>query len=662
MLVCKNGTRILQPGDAMPNLVNAKDIYVDFETTSGDPTKKSTNPWHNCNICGVAVTVDHAPYAWYMPIRHNFDSSGLTNIQPEYVINWTRHLVDSAANVGGRWINSNVKYDATVLHRELGRQWKPPETLQLLDTATLARIIDSDRFTYGLKTLSKAWLGEDISAYENALQPYLGRHNKDYGNIPIDILGEYAGQDVLSNRKLFWYLDANCPDDCRRVWNMEIAITSVLLGVEFNGMRIEPTELVKREYISRLQMQQIQRQIADVIGYVIEPNNDKDCFDVLCNSYNLPVLGWTENGNPSFAKGVLKQYLAIPGAPVDVIKWILQYRKLKTLVGLFLEPYQVLHVDNRLHGSYRQTLKTGRMGMTEPNLQQVPTAAKELLLADEGEVLLSIDYSQIEFRFIVHYIKDRKFIRDYWDNPDTDAHSWVAEECHIDRQPAKTVNFLVGFGGGKNLTIATLAKDEKLTAELLEKVKHLPEDKQREAFSVLSGKHATEVYNRYHHTLPTLKPTSKRVENVARSRGYVFTLYRRRRHLPRERAHIAFNTLNQGTAADLLKDRLLNVVRAAKGTGIRVLGLVHDEFLFSVPKTIFSERLVSEILFILENPDIDVSVPIRASAGWSDKNWMEANKDETRNPARLQSVDEFQILDSGAVRETCKIPVRPDWI
>lgn len=689
MVTFSNHGRIIAPGETPPDFRAYPYLFIDFETTSKNCAIKSLNPWkvENCGVAGVAVTASMDPTvegrfaeAIYIPCEHR-DVVSLNhggNIDKKWTLQWLiQQLLPNRDCPKKFWVNSNVKYDVAVLFNNAEEcgidlnldDFDILQGLHYIDTVTVARIIDSDRFTYGLKELSRDWLGRDISEYEKALQPYLptkGKHrNLDYGLIPIDVLGEYACQDVLSNRELFEYIEAECPEDCRRVWFTEIDVTRELLDIEFEGMRIKPDQLRKVEAAIKKKLLEIREKIKSIISYDIEPNNAKDCYDLLSNSYGLPVIEWTDAGNPSYSKHVLEKYKTYIGAPEEVLDLMLEYRELHTLNNLFVEPYQYLHKNGRLHPSYKQTLRTGRMGCGKPNMQQLSKMAKKLIHADEDCVILSIDYSQIEFRLIVHYINDAKCIDAYHKDPNTDFHQWVADECEIHRRPAKNINFMLGFGGGKKKTVSMLSQNKELVAKLREQVASLPEEKQELAFTRLANRRAEDVYNTYHGTLPGVKRTSRAAMNACLKRGYVYNLYRRRRHLPKERAHIAFNTLNQGSAADLMKDRIVRVNRTLRrwakknpdAVGSKVIGAVHDEFVFKIPKKVFCKQLVQELLYILETPDIKLRVPIRCSVGFSDRTWYAANTVADTKPneegyernlsniERLSGTHEFKLLE-----------------
>lgn len=644
MIEFANGGRLVQDVSELPELRGATFLYADFETTSGSPKEKSINPWRFCDVLGIAVTTDETPGAWYVPVGHH---SPEWNLPREPVYDWWCEVLDTAKD----WVNHNVKYDAHVSSNWAG--CLPAESVRLVDTLTLARIVDSDRLQYALDLLSKDWLKEDISGFEEAFKPYLHR-NKDYGAIPGDLMGEYACQDVISNRRLWKYIRSRIPEQCEQVVETEIELTRVLYDMERNGMRVTP-DIQHRELKLLLELATLEKQLADDVGYSFRPHTNPDCFSVLCNTYGLPVLGYTDKGDPSFDKHTMAQYAAHPLAPKEIVDGILKYRHGRTIWSNFVKPYQKFAIDEFIHPSYRQCLRTGRMGCQMPNMQQLSSEAKELIIPPEGESFISIDYSQIEFRLIVHYIQDQNAIRAFQEDPDADFHVWVAEMCGIKRKPAKTVNFLTAFGGGKAKLLSALSSNMELVGDLIGQAEELAvkfadtdptcdnwEQEVSKRFEALARQRAESVHETYHASLPTLKPTSYRAANACKRRGFVFNLYGRRRHLPAKASYRAFNTLNQSSAADMMKERTVAVAKAVKGTPIKIVGSVHDETLFTAPHEIANDpRVHRDLVGILESPLVEdvLRVPIRCSIGVSAVNWRIAGSDAATTTLQYDKKD-----------------------
>lgn len=595
-----NGGRLCETLDDLPILTGSKYLYLDFETTSGDPKLDSLNTWRNCFIAGVCVTADDHKDSWYIPIGHRRGG----NLDYEPVYKWLEDTVNSC----GTWVNHNIKYDMHVFSNNLGVE----VSCNVLDTLARAKIIDSDRMRYGLDHLSRDWLANDISHHEKQMRPYL-KGNKDFGQIPADVMAYYGTDDVIVTRDLHRYIQERTPSDCNVVCDIEDSVTKALYHIERSGMNIDvrATEITQLKTLHRMSL--IDAELEAILGFSIKANSDADCFDVICNMHGLPVIAFTDNGSPSFDKHALKSYMSYPNAPVDVLKLMLEYRRLGTFNGTFLSTYLDLHIDGVLHPSYNQTVRTGRMSCMKPNMQQLMPEAKALIVPREGHVLLSCDYSQIEYRTIVHYIRDPDAIEAYGKNPDQDYHQWVADLCGIKRRPAKTVNFLMGYGGGKARLIGALSVDPDVVESIKTNDPH--------EFKRLAEARGNDIYNTYHARLPGLKLTSRQAEQLCRQRGYVRNLYGRRRHLPADHARKAFNTANQSSAADLMKERLVAVMKA----GYEVIGAVHDELIITMPKEQYTEDTRIDIARILESPSIDLRVPVRVGIGASSTSWLEAS-------------------------------------
>jgi DNA polymerase I-like protein with 3'-5' exonuclease and polymerase domains len=641
MLQYSNNGFLLQSVEEIQQLpYSCFNLFGDFETSSRDPKKNSLNPWHDCWPIGFAFTVDYDPKSYFVPwelIRQD-------------TTNWLWKLLNSATN----WINHHVKYDAHVLLRHTG--WELPEKLNLICTIALARLIDADRSYkggYDLETLSWQWLHHDIKPYGEKLKRYTHRNgkqfNQDYGKIPLDILGEYACGDVIANRMLYNFELQHLPPECYdtsggtpALVETEIRLTKDLVQVERNGLHITP-EKVYKEYVKSLTiMVNLEDEMQRMLGYAVNPDSPKQLFDLICNRFGQPVLKWTntdkdgketEKSNPSFDAKTLKAYrqsLDTPEVLRNVIKKIITWKKESQQVKLYYRPWQTLHTNGVLHASFQQNVRSGRMACREPNDQQFDGRAKALIEPKRNYVMLAHDYSQVEYRVIVHYLQNQKAIAAYANDPDTDYHVWVSILCHIDRKPAKTMNFLMAFGGGKRKAIATLAANfleagvEMTHAELL-----------------ALGEH---IYNTYHANLPELKATSQRAQDAARNKGYVRNLAGRRLHLPGlyfnqwfskkdnkliDKCHIALNRAVQSSASDIAKERAVAIVREPWFIeyGLQLIALVHDAFYFQMPDRPDCEvvEINNRIRAFLEDTPFKMSVPLRVDSGYSRKNMKDCD-------------------------------------
>jgi DNA polymerase-1 len=647
----ENGGILIEPGDYMPDIPDDIEcLYYDVETTSRDKKKKSINPWFNCWVCGISLTWDDHPHSYYLPIEHAEGFQGKGNLNREYIVEWLQYIVSISESV----IAHNAKYDVHATYNSLSIDLAG---LRILDTLALSKIIDSDRMFkggYGLDKLSGAWLRREIWQLEERIKQYTTKaKNQDYGRIPVDVMGEYATEDTLTLRLLHQYIDAQCPEQCRDVWNLEIATTKVLIGMERAGIMVHPDELLGLNFELTTELVGLWEDIRGELGNYINPNSTDQVEDLLLNRYGLPVVAWTnkkkkrfdddEEGNPSFGKDALEKYLAFPTAPQNILRTILAYRKKDKLRSAFVEPYQELNIEGAIHCNYNQAVRTGRMSCSQPNMQQLNKAAKELFKPRKGCSFLLLDESQIEFRLIVHYTQDAKTIQAYRDNPRTDFHQWMADLCNIPRQAAKKMNFLIGYGGGKEKTATALMGVEEVikiaqdqTQELIASGK-IEEADAMVAYKKIVEKVALSAYSSYHANLPSLKATSRKVAAYVYARrdaegiGYTVNLYGRRRHLPRNRHHIGFNTICQSGAADIFKECMVTLWNALDGSPIRILAQVHDAVLIEGPTELMEDkRTQNDLMWIFENPSVlpKLRVPLKCNIGVSAVSWADADKND----------------------------------
>lgn len=651
MIEFNNGGRLVESINELPHFSKVEYLYADFETGSGDNKIAALNPWKECYTAGIAVTVDDDFRAYYIPISHRFG----INLPKEIVADWWLDLLSRCK----RWVNHNCKFDAHISAIDLGIV----PNCELYDTIVQAKLLDSDlqyRGGYSLDNLSKLWLGQDITQFERKLKIALGK-SLDYSSVRTTVMAEYACQDVITNRRLYHYIEQRRPKDCNLVAQMELELTPILYNMEREGLCVNETELQLEELEVMARMLEIEVALLKRLGRSVNPSSRDDTLDVLINQFGLPAVEWTDEddegepaGNISFNKKAFDKYLVHPLVDTlkigDVIAYFKEYRQLATFKSLFVVKYQDLFTTDeygisRLHAIYNQLIRTGRMSSKDPNAQQLNTRAKKLIHPAPGCAFLTYDQSQIEFRVIVHYINDPNCIRAYNENPDTDFHEWVAGLAKIKRKPAKTLNFQNGYGGGKKKCVKSLEANMEIVGGVVGHVDQMiaegkiTEAQRTETQANLCRRLAEKVYDDYHFTLPTLKPTSRRAAIVCRERGYVFTLHGRRRHLPPDHAHNAFNSACQGEAADIQKERTIAAAKAIRGTPITMVANVHDATLFHGPIKIMRDRRVRDALaWILENNSIPLRVPLRVSCGYSKYNWAIADES-----ARLHVYDKSSI-------------------
>lgn len=629
---------MIEDSSELPEFSGLKTLYQDVETTG-------LNPWLGARVIGISCTADDNPASFYVPIRH-LDK----NVDLEAVVRWQKDLMQRTPI----WVNHNIKFDASMLLRD-GIEPHP----EMQDTLVLAKMYDTDRGRYGLKTLCRELLGMEMAEADEVKQ-YLARFKKterSFQRLPPDVLGQYAGMDTIGNRALHRFLLAELAPEMQELWRTEVALTRILWEAEEAGFPVDRKELIKESVVTLQRIVLLEAKITELSGREFS-NTATWMYDYLINYLGLPVLAYNDKTKrPTFDKKALVAYMEHPDVYtkpeiLEVVKAIRAYRTEAQYFALFLSSFTELSDESgRIHPTYNQIVRTGRMSSREPNIQQQNKRSKALFHPQPGRCFISCDYSQIEFRLIAHYAQDEDIIRAYNEDPDTCFHTLstsliynvpLAKVTKAQRKKGKTMNFAIGYGAGKKKVIATLAADKDIleeahraAEEALSKRRDIkPED--REVFRAqyvrdFAVERAEEVYQNYHDRMPGIRAKSNLAKKSCEKRGYVFNAYGRRRHLPPKMSRKAFNSVVQGCAMDIIKERMVaahsdSVLRAR---GVRIAANVHDEILFDAPEDCMMDtELHDRILSILECPRITFRVPIRAGLGVSKTSWMEAAGDD----------------------------------
>lgn len=608
MITLSNNVVLVESAAELPELPERIDkLYLDVETSSGHPQLDSLNPWKTkqCKAHMVAFTWDDNPRIYCTADKRGLDLVAAVLLKRS-----------------DKWINQNIKYDAHVLHNNFGIDYAG----EYQDTLTLGKLVDSDRTYkggYGLDAMAKDYCEIDLSYYYNSLSPWVGpKRSKDYGIIEDPVLADYAGNQVRANRILHATLEDQLPEETQSVYATERRLTKTLVAAERRGMRINVDGTKRALLRAYYRMIEYEKELERLLGYKVNPRSPDDMQDLLINRFGLPPIYTEKKGyrskGPSFDKSVLKQYKLLPHAPMEILDLVIKHRHEGTMSSLFWETWLDLHVDGVLHSDYNQVVRSGRTSCSKPNSQQMDEEARELVIPREGHALTCHDYSNIEYRDIIHYIRNERIIKIFAEDPDKDFHQMMADEVgstlgiSINRKAAKILNLAMGYGMGKRKTIASLRVDPSI-------VEATGGDKLK-AYEI-----AVTVHGEFHRRLPELKQHSRMAELAARKRGYVRNDYGRRCHIPLMFARVAFNRVCQSHAADHMKDRANALDEQRHQWGAHILALVHDETVSEVPIEIADEyaRQAAEILNFSSVP---MRVPIRCTKGVSQENWLAAKK------------------------------------
>ena len=597
-----------------PDLKGYKYIAIDLETK--DPDLKSRGSGAiigNGNIVGIAVAVEG--WSAYYPIAHE----GGGNLDKDKVLNWIKQV---CANDNVK-IFHNAMYDVCWL-RAAGVQING----HIVDTMVMSSLIDENRLSYTLNSISFEYLGEvkDEKALTEAAQSWGIDPKSEMYKLPAMYVGNYAEKDAKLTLELFKVLSREMQkQNLQNIFDIETQLFPCLTDMKFKGVRVdvEKARLLKQKLTS--QEQEILLKIKQETG--IEPQiwaarSIATVFDKLGLHYER-----TEKSSaPSFTKNFLQEHKH------PIVQMIAKAREINKAHTTFIDTILKFTHKGRIHADINPIRSdqggtvTGRFSYNNPNLQQLPARNKDLgplirslFLPEEGHTWGCFDYSQQEPRLVVHYASLHQFpsvypvIESYKNDPNTDFHQIVADMANIPRSQAKTINLGLFYGMGKT----------KLQAEL-----------------GVSKEKAAELFDQYHAKVPFVKQLMNSASNRAQERGQIRTLLGRlcrfhlwepnqfgmHKALPHEEAlqehgpgikraytYKALNKLIQGSAADMTKKSMLELYKE----GIVAHIQIHDELDLSVE----SPEHAKKIIDIMENAvtlDVPNKVDYESGETWGD--------------------------------------------
>jgi DNA polymerase-1 len=394
---------------------------------------------------------------------------------------------------------------------------------------------------------------------------------------------EEAGERAALSERLFANLWGRLEGEERLLWlyrEVERPLSAVLAHMEATGVRLDVAYLRALSLEVAEEIARLEAEVFRLAGHPFNLNSRDQLERVLFDELGLPAIGKTEKtGKRSTSAAVLE---ALREAH-PIVEKILQYRELTKLKSTYIDPLpDLIHPrTGRLHTRFNQTATaTGRLSSSDPNLQNIPVRTplgqriRRAFIAEEGWLLVALDYSQIELRVLAHLSGDENLIRVFQEGRDihTETASWmfgVPREAvdPLMRRAAKTINFGVLYGMSAH----------RLSQEL-----------------AIPYEEAQAFIERYFQSFPKVRAWIEKTLEEGRRRGYVETLFGRRRYVPdlearvksvREAAErMAFNMPVQGTAADLMKLAMVKLFPRLEEVGARMLLQVHDELVLEAPK------------------------------------------------------------------------------
>jgi DNA polymerase-1 len=607
-------TSLKELKDLCSKLRKAKEFVFDTETTSTDPL--------NAELVGISFSL--RPHeAFFVPVRQagaeprtglfdqerpaGGDAGGLE------ALDVVEQLMPILQDPAIRKVGHNIKYDMLVLSQY--RIWTDGIWF---DTMIANYILRADS-RHNLDSLAKEYLQYKTVSYDDLTGS--GKDRKLLRDVSLEALSDYSCEDADVTFQLYETLAPRLKEQgmvelCEEV---EFPLISVLAKMEKAGVAIDVGRLRDMSKELERELQNLTREIHKLAGEAFNINSTQQLGDVLFNKLKLPTVRKTKTGF-STDVGVLETLRN----EHPIVEHLLNFRQLSKLKSTYVDalPSLINPRSGRVHTSFNQTIAaTGRLSSSDPNLQNIPIRTdigrlirEAFVPGDEGNLLMSADYSQIELRVMAHISGDEGLAEAFRNQEDVHA-STAAKVFGVSlndvtremRRKAKEVNFGIMYGIGPY----GLANRLEITQT-----------------------EAKEIIARYFERFPKVKEYINDTIETARGNGYVETLLGRRRYLPDLNSHNmnlrqnaerqAINMPIQGTAADMIKLAMINIDGACTISRLetKMLLQVHDELVFELKKDEEAEvrRLVTRHM----QESLKLSVPLQVEIGVG-KNWLEAH-------------------------------------
>ena len=606
---------LIKTADQLQNWINR--IYeigyvaVDTETTSLDDML--------AELVGISLAIEMGS-ACYIPVGHKegqnddlFENFQLVDGQLDlkFVLDSLKPIFedDSILKIG-----QNIKYDAKVLSR-----YGVMVTV-FDDTMLLSYALHGGLHNHGMDSLSERYLDHSPIAIKTLIGS--GKSAITFDKVKIEDAVAYAGEDADITLRLWKIFKQKLHlSKVTKVYEtLERPLVSVLAQVERNGIKVDRETLSRMSNAFAQKMAGLEAEIHELAGESFNVGSPKQLGEIMFDK--LGYEGGKKGKNGAYATGadILEDLATTHDFPKRVLDW----RQLSKLKSTYTDALQD-HINpntGRVHTSYSIAgAVTGRLSSTEPNLQNIPIRTedgrriREAFVAENGNVLVSLDYSQIELRILAHIAQIDSLKQAFHDG--LDIHAMTASEMFdvpLDemtseiRRQAKAINFGViygisGFGLARNLRIPR--------------------------------SEAQGFIDRYFERFPGIKEYMDKTVKFSKDNSYVETLFGRVIHTPEINAkgpmagfakRAAINAPIQGTAADIIRRAMIRVPEAIKDLPAKMLLQVHDELLFEV-KEEFCEDLIFQVQSIMEAaslPFLKMDIPLSVDAGRG-MNWAEAH-------------------------------------
>ncbi len=578
-------------------------VSFDTETTSQDPLR--------AKIVGLALCWEEKR-AYYIPVGH-VGLGASTQLGMEEVIKILRPVLEDEAI---KKVGQNIKYDAEVLWTH-GIQMKGIH----FDTMIASYVINPGLHQHKLDLLAQQYLNYKMTTYKELTGK--GKNAINFSRVPVEKAKDYSCEDADITLRLMRVLERRLKEEGNEAlfYELEMPLLPVLMDMELTGIKVDIPSFKEMSKQFGQRLKELEREIFQEAGVEFNINSPQQLGWVLFEKLQLPVQKKTLKTKRYSTD--LKTLKKLAACESKVPELVLRYRSLAKLKSTYLDALiKLVNPDTgRLHTSFNQTVTaTGRLSSSNPNLQNIPIRTQEGreirkgFVAEEGHVFVSADYSQIELRVFAHYSGDKSLVEAFLKGEDIHTRT-AAEIMGVEpeavtpemRRVAKAINFGIIYGMGP----------QKLAEEL-------------EIDLSTAKAYITKYFERYQ----GVKEYREKMIQMAREKGFVTTLFNRKRHLPEinhskhviraEAERMAINTPIQGTAADLIKKAMINIHQRLEREGLRskMLLQVHDELLFESPQDEV-ERLVPLVKAEMEGV-YSLNVPLKVDIGVG-FNWEEAH-------------------------------------
>ena len=577
-------------------------LAFDTETTDLDAMQ--------AEVVGLSFAVKSGQAA-YVPLAHDYPGAP-AQLDRMQVLQQMKPLLE---NDEIKKIGQNLKYDMKVLANYDIRLNGIEH-----DTMLESYVLDSTASRHDLDTLALKHLGHKTIHFEDIAGK--GKKQLKFNDIALEQAAPYAAEDAditLRLHERLWPALQRHEKLVSIYSDMEIPLLTVLAAIERNGVRIDADMLRQQSTELAQGMLDLEQQAYVAAEQTFNLGSPAQLQEILFNKLGLPVIKKTPKGQPSTAEAVLQEL----AAEFDLPRLILEYRSMSKLRSTYTEklPLMINPRTGRVHTSYHQAVAaTGRLSSSDPNLQNIPIRKKEgrrirqAFVPEEGFLMVSADYSQVELRIMAHLSEDQGLLQAFSEGADihkataSEVFATALDEVTTDqRRAAKAINFGLIYG------MSAFGLAQQLNIERADAQKYIDL-----------------YFDRY----PGVKTYMDETRKLAHEQGFVETVFGRRLYLPeinsgngmrRQYAErTAINAPMQGTAADLIKMAMLEVDKwiITEALDVRMIMQVHDELVFEIPQE--QVEAASDRIQALMNGVAQLRVPLLVDVGVG-ANWDEAH-------------------------------------